>query len=207
VTYVFGSFRLSSERQRLSLSPSHSGSSFLSTFPMSVLVSGVYTSSVATSLSSPATVLSSEFVRARLQVPPHSRPFAFTVNGGPHGSFTTELFCTVSPGLPTDVCLGLDWKAGVREWMIGLGLPPPIGFDHVHAIDPLAHAAVSAKSIHLSDAVAASRPSAPGLPPAPSAGHLLPFAKQLNCKALFHLPRPVPPHKPLVYAFQRPMER
>ncbi|KAJ7606559.1 hypothetical protein DFH06DRAFT_1251020, partial [Mycena polygramma] len=89
-----------------------------------------------------------------------------------------------------DVCLGLDWKAGVREWMIGLGLPPPIGFDHVHAIDPLgacsllflsahisspsAHAAVSAKSIHLSDAVAASRPSAPGLPPAPSAGHLLP---------------------------------
>ncbi|KAJ6631820.1 hypothetical protein B0H10DRAFT_1975260, partial [Mycena sp. CBHHK59/15] len=48
--------------------------------------------------------------------------FALTINGGPHGSFTVELECTISSQLPVDISLGLDWKTSVREWLITLGL-------------------------------------------------------------------------------------
>ncbi|KAJ7898042.1 hypothetical protein B0H13DRAFT_2275794, partial [Mycena leptocephala] len=32
----------------------------------------------------------------------------------------------------------LDWKTGVREWLIGLGLPPSNVFDHLYELDPRA---------------------------------------------------------------------
>ncbi|KAJ6561946.1 hypothetical protein B0H19DRAFT_1375222 [Mycena capillaripes] len=103
---------------------------------MSILTSGVYTSSVVTSLSSSVTVLSSEFVWTRL-CSPNSNRFAFTVNCGPHGSFTMELACSVSSTLATDVSMGLDWKAGVQEWLISQGLRPQNGFEHLHAVPPV----------------------------------------------------------------------
>ncbi|KAJ6451741.1 hypothetical protein C8R45DRAFT_1113337 [Mycena sanguinolenta] len=56
---------------------------------MSILVSGVHTSSVTTSAAA-VTVLSAEFVRMKLGSP-NTSSFAFAINGGPHGSFTVEL--------------------------------------------------------------------------------------------------------------------
>ncbi|KAJ7930041.1 hypothetical protein B0H13DRAFT_2264335, partial [Mycena leptocephala] len=102
---------------------------------MSISVAGIHTASVATSDTFPVTVLSSEFVRTRLPSHP-SRRFGFTINRGPHGSFTIELACSVSSTLATDVCMGLDWKAGVREWLISLGLRPSNYLDYLNAIDP-----------------------------------------------------------------------
>ncbi|KAJ7933310.1 hypothetical protein B0H13DRAFT_2650540 [Mycena leptocephala] len=106
---------------------------------MSVLVGGVYTSSVSISLTSDVTVVSLDFLRARfpsrLSQERQAQRLVFTINGGPHGSFTMELACSVSHVLATDVCMGLDWKTGVREWLIGLGLPPSNVFDHLYALD------------------------------------------------------------------------
>ncbi|KAJ6574269.1 hypothetical protein B0H19DRAFT_1371411 [Mycena capillaripes] len=122
---------------------------------MSVLVAGVYTSSVSTSFTSPITALSSEFVRTRLPIHRSSR-FAFTVNGGPHGSFTIELACSVASGLTSDVCMGLDWKAGIQEWLIGLGLRPSNGFDHLHALD---NTVAGLSSRHRSSSFSETQPS------------------------------------------------
>ncbi|KAJ7931922.1 hypothetical protein B0H13DRAFT_2651151 [Mycena leptocephala] len=49
-----------------------------------------------------------------------------------------ELACSVSHVLATDVCMALDRKTSVREWLIGLGLPPSDVFDHLYALDPRA---------------------------------------------------------------------
>ncbi|KAJ7812528.1 hypothetical protein B0H13DRAFT_2684869 [Mycena leptocephala] len=49
-----------------------------------------------------------------------------------------ELACSVSHVLATDVCMALDWKTSVREWLIGLGLPPSDVFDHLYGLDPRA---------------------------------------------------------------------
>jgi hypothetical protein len=35
-----------------------------------------------------------------------------------------------------DICLGLDWKASVREWLIGLGLPPTNDFGPLQGVGP-----------------------------------------------------------------------
>ncbi|KAJ6496604.1 hypothetical protein C8R47DRAFT_1114766 [Mycena vitilis] len=105
---------------------------------MSILVRGVYTSSVYTSDVSPVTVISEAF-RSRLPLV-RSSGFALTVNGGPNGSFTTVLPCFVSPHLSVDICLGLDWKAGVREWLIGLGLNPATYLSYLSAAAPCSSA-------------------------------------------------------------------
>ncbi|KAJ6544387.1 hypothetical protein B0H19DRAFT_1309833 [Mycena capillaripes] len=102
---------------------------------MSILVNGVYTSRLYTSSVSPVTVVSSAFVRSRLP-PGQSRTFALTINGGIHGSFTAVLPCFVSPHLAVDICLGLDWKASVREWLIGLGQQPTNDESYLSAVDP-----------------------------------------------------------------------
>ncbi|KAF7328375.1 hypothetical protein MVEN_02553100 [Mycena venus] len=94
---------------------------------MSILVDSVYTSSVKLSTYS-QTVLSRHF--ASLHLPSHaSSLYAFTINGGPHGPFTTVLDCSVSASSTADVSLGLDWKASMREWFIDLGLSPTHGFE------------------------------------------------------------------------------
>ena len=115
--------------------------SFYLVLSMSVLVGGVFTSSVSISLTSDVTVVSFDFLRARFpsrlsQERQAQRRLAFTIDGGPHGSFTMELACSVSHVLAADVCMALDWKTGVREWLIGLGLPPSIFFDHLYALVP-----------------------------------------------------------------------
>ncbi|KAJ6587249.1 hypothetical protein B0H10DRAFT_2197918 [Mycena sp. CBHHK59/15] len=129
----------------------------------SILVESVHTSSVLLSSTQAHTVLSSRFVRARL--PCHSSPsYAFTINGGPHGSFTVVLSCTVSSSLTTDVCLGLDWKSSVREWYIGLGLSPAHGFDvvtHLRA-DPPRHDS-SDVSLGAMATAPSESPSPPGI--------------------------------------------
>ncbi|KAJ7939292.1 hypothetical protein B0H13DRAFT_1851024 [Mycena leptocephala] len=102
---------------------------------MSILVNGLYTCCVSTSPLLPVTVLSSAFLHSHF--PRHrSRRFALTINGGPHGSFTAELECSISSSQSVDICLGLDWKASVREWLIGLGLPPTNDFGPLQAVDP-----------------------------------------------------------------------
>ncbi|KAJ7857868.1 hypothetical protein B0H13DRAFT_2574115 [Mycena leptocephala] len=101
-------------------------------------VGGVFTSSVSISLTPDVTVVSFDFLRARfpsrLSQERQAQRLAFTINGGPHGSFTLELACSVSHVLATDVCMALDWKTGVRECLIGLGLPPSNVFDHLYAL-------------------------------------------------------------------------
>ncbi|KAJ6470225.1 hypothetical protein C8R47DRAFT_1149068, partial [Mycena vitilis] len=87
----------------------------------SILVNGLHTSRVYTSDFSPTTVLSASFAALLDQ---SCTRFALTVNGGPRGSFTAVLPCFISPHLAVDICLGLDWKASVREWLIGLGEKP-----------------------------------------------------------------------------------
>ncbi|KAJ7800802.1 hypothetical protein B0H13DRAFT_1932480 [Mycena leptocephala] len=109
---------------------------------MSVLVGGVYISSVSISFTSDVTVVSFDFLRARfpsrLSQERQAQRLAFTIDGGPHGSFTMELACSVSHVLATDVYMALDRKTGVREWLIGLGPPSSNVFDHLHALDPRA---------------------------------------------------------------------
>ncbi|KAJ7825945.1 hypothetical protein B0H13DRAFT_2374706 [Mycena leptocephala] len=108
---------------------------------MSILVDGIYTANVTISPLSAVTVLSTAFVRSQL---PHQRQqssrFGLTINGGPCGSFTVGLDCSVSPHLSSDICLGLDWKASVREWLISLGERPTSGFESMYlkALDPAA---------------------------------------------------------------------
>jgi hypothetical protein len=84
--------------------------------------------------------LSLDFLRAhfpsRLSQERQAQRLAFTINGGPHGSFSMELTCSVSHALAMDVCTGLGWKTGVREWLIGLGLPPSNVVDHLYASYP-----------------------------------------------------------------------
>ncbi|KAJ6500221.1 hypothetical protein C8R47DRAFT_1068440 [Mycena vitilis] len=82
---------------------------------------------------SPTTVLSASF--AALLDQSRTR-FALTVNGGPRGSFTAALPCFISPHVAVDICLGLDWKASVREWLIGLGENPRDYLDCLHAVAP-----------------------------------------------------------------------
>lgn len=66
--------------------------SFYLVLSMSVLVGGVYTSSVLISLTSDVTVVTLDFLRARfpsrLSQERQAQRLAFTINGGPHGSFT-----------------------------------------------------------------------------------------------------------------------
>ncbi|KAJ7090669.1 hypothetical protein C8R44DRAFT_891835 [Mycena epipterygia] len=106
---------------------------------MSILVDSVHTSSVTVSSERSGSILSNSFVRSQFPAHRSSSPFAFTINGGPHGSFTVVLPCTVSSNMAADVSLGLDWTSSVREWYIGLGLSPANGFDardHLRADRP-----------------------------------------------------------------------
>lgn len=88
----------------------------------SMLVAGVYTSLVALTRC-PVTAISAVFLN-RVAPDRHSNLLPLTINGGPHGSFTTVLECSVHQDLAVDVSLGLDWTASAREWLIDLGLAP-----------------------------------------------------------------------------------
>ncbi|KAJ7144379.1 hypothetical protein C8R44DRAFT_865312 [Mycena epipterygia] len=115
-------------------------------FSMSILVDSVRTSGVTLSTSAQS-VLSRHFVDSHF--PSHrSSLYAFTINGGHHGSFTSVPDCAVSSTLDsdTDVSLGLDSKSSLHEWYIGLGLSLANGFDvcnHLHASAPAASPTIS----------------------------------------------------------------
>ncbi|KAJ6452724.1 hypothetical protein C8R47DRAFT_1168849 [Mycena vitilis] len=128
---------------------------------MSILVNGLHTSRVYTSDFSPTTVLSASF--AALLDQSRTR-FALTVNGGPRGSFTAVLPCFISPHLAVDICLGLDWKASVREWLIGLGENPRDCLDCLHAVAP-----GSVAPVPLVSGVPVSSTTTPTLPLVPAA--------------------------------------
>ncbi|KAJ6545735.1 hypothetical protein B0H19DRAFT_1238425, partial [Mycena capillaripes] len=87
----------------------------------SILVAGAHTNLVALS-SRPVTAISAAFVN---HIAPNRRNnlLGLTINGGPQGSFTVVLDCSVQQNLDVDVSLGLDWTASVREWLISLCLP------------------------------------------------------------------------------------
>ncbi|KAJ6576816.1 hypothetical protein B0H10DRAFT_2236193 [Mycena sp. CBHHK59/15] len=103
---------------------------------MSILVNSMRTSRVKISATNSQTVLSSGFVSS-LSVPhPPGSSFTLTINGGPHGSFTTVLPCTISTSTPLDVCLGSDWTSRIREWWTRLGFVGDFNAaDHLHAVD------------------------------------------------------------------------
>ncbi|KAJ6603001.1 hypothetical protein B0H10DRAFT_2195931 [Mycena sp. CBHHK59/15] len=52
--------------------------------------------------------------------------------GGP----TVPLLPNWCASYRVDICLGLDWKAMMREWLIGLGQPPALYLSYLHARDP-----------------------------------------------------------------------
>jgi hypothetical protein len=97
-------------------------SRLVSSMSRSMLVAGVYTSLVALTRC-PVTAISAVFLN-RVAPDRHSNLLPLTINGGPHGSFTTVLECSVHQDLAVDVSLGLDWTASAREWLIDLGLAP-----------------------------------------------------------------------------------
>ncbi|KAJ6505081.1 hypothetical protein C8R45DRAFT_1208991, partial [Mycena sanguinolenta] len=103
---------------------------------MSILVSGAYTSLVDLS-GSPVTAVAAAFLQ---RIAPHRRnnQLALTINGGPNGSFTTVLECSVQRDLAVDVSLGLDWTSSAREWLISLNLPcsPDIVRSLLYAVKP-----------------------------------------------------------------------
>jgi hypothetical protein len=69
----------------------------------SILVDGAHTSLVALS-GLPVTAVSALFVR-RIAPNRRSNMLGLTINGGPHGSFTTVLECSVQQNLAVDVSL------------------------------------------------------------------------------------------------------
>ncbi|KAJ6548848.1 hypothetical protein B0H19DRAFT_1162177 [Mycena capillaripes] len=89
--------------------------------PASILVAGVYTNLVDFS-GDPVTAVSSAFAD-RIAPRRRNNVLGLTINGGPLGSFTTVLECSVRRNTDFDVSLGSDWMATVREWLISLGLP------------------------------------------------------------------------------------
>ncbi|KAJ6618089.1 hypothetical protein B0H10DRAFT_2189714 [Mycena sp. CBHHK59/15] len=103
---------------------------------LSILVNSMRTSRVKISATNSQTVLSSGFVSS-LSVPhPPGSSFTLTINGGPHGSFTTVLPCAISTSMPLDVCLGSDWTSCIREWWTQLGFVGDFNAaDHLHAVD------------------------------------------------------------------------
>ncbi|KAJ7736417.1 hypothetical protein B0H16DRAFT_1891922 [Mycena metata] len=94
---------------------------------MSLLIDGVPTTNIGRSSGS-LTQISAAFLRSAL---PHRNPnslFAITLRTE-DTPFTVLLACQVSSRIGPDIVLALDWKASVRECMLGFGLNVPTSFD------------------------------------------------------------------------------
>ncbi|KAJ7030870.1 hypothetical protein C8F04DRAFT_1263352 [Mycena alexandri] len=82
---------------------------------MSLFVEGILASSVAFSRV-PRTSVSAAF---HSRLPPSGRlGLLFTTGAGPYGSLSTVLNCEVVVGAHSDVVLGLDWAAMIRETLV-----------------------------------------------------------------------------------------
>ncbi|KAJ7476628.1 hypothetical protein FB451DRAFT_1460888 [Mycena latifolia] len=95
---------------------------------MSLLIQGVPVSSLAFANSSRTSLSSS--LASRLPSPRNSA-YLFTVSAGGHGPFSFTLLCdvVVPPLVTTDIVLGLDWAACVRDSMLYSGLRLPSSFN------------------------------------------------------------------------------
>jgi hypothetical protein len=71
-------------------------------------------------------------------------------------SFTTILECSIHQDHTVDVSLGLDWTAGVREWLklIGLGLAP--SFDLISGLISVVQPGESLNRIYASSLLTGS---------------------------------------------------
>jgi hypothetical protein len=99
---------------------------------MSILIDGILASSVARSRGS-TTLISASYVRTAFPRRPAAAPFALTLHtldrGALSKSLTVVLPCRISSHTDSDIILGLDWKAALRELLLGLGFPVPATFD------------------------------------------------------------------------------
>jgi hypothetical protein len=100
-----------------------------SSFPhlMSILVEGLTARSVSHS-STPRSILSAGF-RARLPVQLGTPQLLITTATGAHHPISFPLAFTVSAHASSDVELGLDWTAFLRDSLIGLGYRVDSTFD------------------------------------------------------------------------------
>lgn len=99
-------------------------------FPiMSLLVDGILASKVARSLGS-TTLLSASYVHTVFPGRrPAAAPFALTLRTSGLDALTVVLACQISSRIDSDVVLGLDWKAALRELLLALGSDVPATFD------------------------------------------------------------------------------
>jgi hypothetical protein len=95
---------------------------------MSILIDGILASSVARSSGS-TTLISASYVRTAFPRRPAAAPFALTLHTLDRGALTVVLPCRISSHTDSDIILGLDWKAALRELLLGLGFPVPATFD------------------------------------------------------------------------------
>ncbi|KAK7035026.1 hypothetical protein R3P38DRAFT_3493662 [Favolaschia claudopus] len=101
---------------------------------MSITVNGCPPLSV-TCISAPATTFSSRFLNQIFSgaAPPSCIPV--TLYTQEHGFFTVVVRPVVGAS-PSDLCLGLDWSASMRELLVGSGWVLPSGFDPVRFFLP-----------------------------------------------------------------------
>jgi hypothetical protein len=96
---------------------------------MSLLVDGILASNVARSLGS-TTLLSASYVHTVFPGRrPAAAPFALTLRTPGFDALTVVLACQISSRIDSDVILGLDWKAALRELLLALGSDVPATFD------------------------------------------------------------------------------
>ncbi|KAJ7938784.1 hypothetical protein B0H13DRAFT_2261100 [Mycena leptocephala] len=97
---------------------------------MSVLVDGISTIKASISHLLPQTVVLTGFL-SRLHAPaPGPLCFIISVHCAlARGPFSLRLACLESPYLQTDICLGLDWVSGVRQWSLSCGFGLRAEFD------------------------------------------------------------------------------
>ncbi|KAJ7883339.1 hypothetical protein B0H13DRAFT_2046700 [Mycena leptocephala] len=94
---------------------------------MSLLIDGLSTSRIDRSTGG-TTLVSASFLRSSFPGR-SSGPFAITLRTVDGRNLTVVLACQVSSRINVDVVLALDWKASLRECMLGLGQPVPTSFD------------------------------------------------------------------------------
>jgi hypothetical protein len=95
---------------------------------MSILIDGILTSSVARGSGS-TTLISASYVRTAFPRRPAAAPFVLTLHTLDRGALTVVLPCRISSQIDSDIILGLDWKAALRELLLGLGFPVPATFN------------------------------------------------------------------------------
>ncbi|KAK6997443.1 hypothetical protein R3P38DRAFT_2797781 [Favolaschia claudopus] len=101
---------------------------------MSITINGRSPLSL-TSVSAPTTTFSARFLTQLFSVATLPAWVPVTLYTPEHGFFTVVVRPTVGSSM-SDVCLGLDWSASMRELLIGSGWTLPSGFDPIRFFLP-----------------------------------------------------------------------